>query len=196
MPAISDAQLAGGEKGKPRYQLSALAEQHGGHWLVLTGCRKGAVPAALAEAGPAAAARELADLCAVFGREHVAVELWDHGDPVDTARNDALVELAVRLGLDAVATNNVHYATPARRRLATAMAAVRARRSLDELDGWLPPAGAAHLRSGPEMAHRFSRYPGVVERAAELGRTCTWSPPGCRIVRSPTATPRCPTSAG
>ena len=30
---------------------------------------------------------------------------------------------------------------PARRRLATALAAVRARRSLDEIDGWLPAAG-------------------------------------------------------
>ena len=41
-------------------------------------------------------------------------------------------------GVECVATNNVHYATPARRPLATALAAVRARRSLDELDGWLP----------------------------------------------------------
>ena len=58
---------------------------------------------------------------------------------------------------------------PGRRRLATALAAVRARRSLDEMDGWLPAAGTAHLRSGAEMAARFARYPGAVERAAELG---------------------------
>src|SRR5690606_881893 len=68
----------------------------------------------------------------------------------------------------------VHYATPARRRLATALAAVRARRSLDELDGWLPAHGAAHLRSGAEQARRFRRYPGAVEAAAELGRACAF----------------------
>ncbi|HEX2062824.1 MAG TPA: error-prone DNA polymerase, partial [Acidimicrobiales bacterium] len=107
-------------------------------------------------------------------RDSVAVELWDHGDPLDTARNDALAELSVRAGVDPVATNNVHYATPARRPLATAVASVRARRSLDDLDGWLPSAGSAHLRSGAEMAHRFSRYPGVVERAAEMGRECAF----------------------
>ena len=73
-----------------------------------------------------------------------------------------------------VATNNVHYATPARRRLATALAAVRARRSLDELDGWLPAHGAAHLRSGAEQARRFRRYPGAVETAAALGRDCAF----------------------
>src|SRR5215467_9331161 len=44
---ISDAHLAGGEKGRPAYDIEALARAHGGHWVVLTGCRKGAVPAAL-----------------------------------------------------------------------------------------------------------------------------------------------------
>ncbi|HET7486423.1 MAG TPA: error-prone DNA polymerase, partial [Acidimicrobiales bacterium] len=107
-------------------------------------------------------------------RDNVAVELWDHGDPLDSARNDALAELALRAGVELVATNNVHYATPARRPLATALAAVRARRSLDEIDGWLPAAAGAHLRSGAEMAARLARYPGVVERAAEIGRACAF----------------------
>ncbi len=172
--AISAAHMAAPEKGLPRISLFELAPLADGHWQVLTGCRKGAVPAALVSAGPTAAAQELAALVGAFGREHVAVELWDHGDPLDSARNDALVTLAARAAVDVVATNNVHYATPACRPLATALAAVRARRSLDEVDGWLPAAAAAHLRSGAEQARRFSRYPGVVERAAELGRDCAF----------------------
>ncbi|MGI8685003.1 MAG: PHP domain-containing protein, partial [Acidimicrobiales bacterium] len=171
---ISDAQLAGREKGRPQFSMSALCQAAGGRWLVLSGCRKGAVPRALVDEGPRAAARALADLVTCFGRDNVAVELWDHGDPLDSARNDALATLALRAGVDLVATNNVHYATPARRPLATALAAVRARRSLDEIDGWLPPSGAAHLRSGAEMAARMARYPGVVERAAEIARDCAF----------------------
>src|SRR6266498_2768647 len=167
--AISTAQLAG-SKGAPRGDLELLAGLHGGHWLVLTGCRKGAVPAALIEHGPAAAGRQLDRLIEAFGRENVLVELWDHGDPLDSARNDALVRLGMERGVEAVATNNVHYATPGRRRLATALAAVRARCSLDELDGWLPAAASAHLRAGHEQAVRMLRYPGAVERAAEIGR--------------------------
>ena len=167
--AISAAQMAGA-KGAPRHDLGRLAELHGGHWLVLTGCRKGAVPRALERHGPAAAAAQLGRLVATFGRENLAVEVGDHGDPLDSARNDALVRLAAAADVEVVATNNVHYAVPGRRRLATALAAVRARRSLDELDGWLPAAATAHLRSGAEQAARLARYPGVVERAAELGR--------------------------
>ena len=171
---LADAHLEGGEKGKPVFTLDALARAAGGHWLVLSGCRKGAVPAALMDAGPRAASREVGRLVEAFGRGNVALELWDHGEPVDTARNDALARLAVEWGVDAVATNNVHYATPAGFRLATTLAAVRARRPLAELEGWLPPAPVACLRSAAEQSRRFARWPGVVERAAELGRACAF----------------------
>ncbi|BCJ63388.1 error-prone DNA polymerase [Polymorphospora rubra] len=167
---ISRAHLRGGEKGKPDYgELEETAAELRDHVLVLTGCRKGPVPAALLTAGVGAAARELDRLTALFGADNVAVELTDHGDPTDGDRNDALAGLAARAGLPTVATNNVHYATPARRRLATTLAAVRARRSLDEIDGWLPAAATAHLRGGAEMAARFAAYPGAVARAAEFG---------------------------
>jgi error-prone DNA polymerase len=171
---ISAAQLRGEEKGRPVYDGIAWEEVHGGHWLVLTGCRKGAVRRALEADGPAAAARELHALVATFGRANVAVELCDHGDPLDSARNDALAALAVAAGVEVVATTNAHYATPAGRRLATAMAAVRARRSLDDLDPWLPACAGAHLRSGEEQARRFARWPGAVAVAAELGRACAF----------------------
>ena len=42
------------------------------------------------------------------------------------------------------------------------------------MDGWLPAAASAHLRSGAEQARRFARYPGAVERAAELGLACAF----------------------
>ena len=56
---ISAAQLRGGEKGRPVYDLNELAQEHDGHWVILTGCRKGAVPAALAAGGPGQHAKEL-----------------------------------------------------------------------------------------------------------------------------------------
>jgi error-prone DNA polymerase len=172
--AISIAQSRGGEKGKPIYDMSELADAHDGHWLVLTGCRKGIVPAALATDGVAAAGHKLDELARMFGRDNVVVELWHHGDPCDDERNDALAALASDRRLPVVATNNVHYATSERRPLATALAAVRARRSLDEIDGWLPAVGSAYLRSGQEQARRFARFPGAVARAAEIGVACAF----------------------
>jgi error-prone DNA polymerase len=173
--AISKAHWNGGEKGKPVYDLELLAAAAQDRWLVLTGCRKGLVPAALASAGPDAAAGELDRLVGLFGRQNVAVELIDHGNPTDSVRNDALAGLAARAGLLTVASNNVHYAAPRDARLAAALAAIRARRGLDELEGWLPAAGGAFLRTGAEMRQRFARYPGVVANTIGIGAECAFA---------------------
>ena len=68
----------------------------------------------------------------------------------------------------------MHYATPARRPLASAVAAVRARRSLDEIDGWLPAAPFAHIRAPAEQTRRFARWPGAVERTVDIAQACAF----------------------
>ncbi|WP_353988831.1 error-prone DNA polymerase [Ruicaihuangia caeni] len=166
--AITDAQLAGGEKGRPSYDLDQLAEHAGGHFSVLTGCRKGALRRALDRGDHDAASAALASLVDRFGRDRVVVELIDHGHPLDSRCNTELAQLAGAFDLSLIATGNVHYATPAERRIGDALAAVRARRSLDEMDGWLPASGGAFLRSGREMAARFADFPGAIERTVEL----------------------------
>jgi error-prone DNA polymerase len=175
--AVTSGHLAGhtdhtgrtAEKGHPVYRIEQIAETVAGDCVVLTGCRKGTVRRALATFGRDAAVTELDKLIGLFGRDHVVVELTDHGLPTDSTDNDILAALAEHRRLPTVATNVVHYTHPARGRLAAALAAVRARRSLDEMDGWLPPAPSAFLRSGAEQQVRFARYPGAVTRAAQLG---------------------------
>jgi error-prone DNA polymerase len=156
---ISAAQLAGGEKGRPRYDLDALTGAHHGHWAVLSGCRKGF--------GDEAGLRQLIER---FGRENVYAELIDHDQPGDDARNHALHDVARGLGVEVVASNNVHYAAPRDADLAETLAAVRARRGLDDMVAWLPATGTAHLRSAEEMAARLRHFPGVLAATVELAR--------------------------
>jgi error-prone DNA polymerase len=171
---LADAHLALGTKGCPTVGIEELADRHGGNWVVLTGCRKGPVPSALAAAGPREARRALDRLTDAVGIENVAVELWDHGDPLDLARNEALATIGLEAGAEVVATNNVHYATPASFPLASTFAAIRSRRTLAELEGWTPAAPAACLRSAAEQERRFARFPGVTDRAAELALACAF----------------------
>nr|WP_197682309.1 error-prone DNA polymerase [Jiangella sp. DSM 45060] len=168
---ISAAQLRG-SKGRPVYDLDELAGAPNGRWVILTGCRKGLVPAALAAGGPAAAKRELDRLVEMFGQENVNVELIDHDQPLDDDRNDALFKVAGEVGVGVVASNNVHYAAPRDRRLAQVLASARATTSLARLNGWLPAAGGAFIRSGEEMQARLARYPGVLEATVALGESC------------------------
>ena len=171
---LAAAHLAGGEKGKPRYDFDALTEAAGGHWHVLTGCRKGHVRQALSSGGPVAAEAALADLVDRFGADRVSIELTHHGHPRDDEVNAVLAALAPRFGVSVVATTAAHFAEPSRGRLAMAMGAIRARNSMDEAAGWLAPLGGSHLRSGEEMARLFAQHPGAVTAAATLGEQCAF----------------------
>ncbi|KRC50310.1 MULTISPECIES: error-prone DNA polymerase [unclassified Nocardioides] len=166
--AITEAGLRAPEKGSPAHDLDELAERGRGHWLVLTGCRKGAVRQALAAHGPRAAGEQVDLLVDRFGRENVVVEVIASSQPGADETNELLARVADDRRLPVVATGNVHHATPEGRRLAAAMAAIRARRSIAELEGWLDLSGGAHLRSGEEMLRLFGRRPEVVGRSAVL----------------------------
>ncbi|HEX8080889.1 MAG TPA: error-prone DNA polymerase [Jatrophihabitans sp.] len=172
---ISQANLRGGAKGRPVYDLDELAELSNDNWLILTGCRKGSVRQALESSDGGGgfaldpARHALDELIGRFGRDNVAVELTHALEPLADERYAALAELAGEQRLQLVASTAAHYAAPRNRPLATAMAAVRARTSLDALDGWLPGWAGQHLRSGAEVAARLRHYPQAVAAAARLG---------------------------
>lgn len=166
--------LLAGAKGSPRHDLGRLSSEVGGVVWALTGDAHGTVPSALCAEGPAAARRELERLVDLFGRDRVLVELWDHGDPLDHHRNDALVELAHRVGVECVATNAVSHATPADADLAMAVGAIGARSGLDAAREWMSAHGGAHLRSGAEQRRRFDRYPGVLDRTVAVARSAAF----------------------
>jgi error-prone DNA polymerase len=160
-----------GEKDAPQYSFDDLAEAaNDGSLVALSGCWQGAVPRACAEGdlfGALEAATRLRD---IFG-DRFYLELTHHGLPTDDKRNDMLADVGMRLGVEMVATNNVHYAHRHDADLSEVLAAVAGRRNLDEADGFRPATDLKHLRTPDEMTRRFERYPGAVERAAELGRS-------------------------
>jgi error-prone DNA polymerase len=159
-----------GEKDHPVYlweDLATLATS--GEVHALTGCHSGAVPAAASGGDLAATARELSRLRELFG-SRLHVELWHHGMPEDDPRNDLMWEVAHKLGVSVVATNQVHYRHRADAHLAEALAAIGGRRTLTAADGFRPATDQRYLRHPDEMTARFARYPGVVARAAGLGR--------------------------
>ena len=205
--AISEAQMAG-EKGAPRTTIDALAARGAcagapapaaeraqrqlvrahrvpqGHGAGRAGARR-----------PGAARDALDRLVAGFGRDRVLVELWDHGDPLDRHRNDALARVAMAAGVDVVATNNVHYATPAQRPLATALAAVRAAplarrdRRLAPRRAVRAPAQRRRSRSGGSRAGRARSSAPSTSRAR--ARSISGSRrPSCPTTTCPPVTPR------
>jgi error-prone DNA polymerase len=159
-----------GEKDRPVYSEADLADASSlGKLVALTGCHQGAVPRAAAAGDLVAAMTAAARLREVFpGR--LFIEVTDHRMPGEDARNDLLAEVAARLGLPLVATNNVHYHDRSEADIAEVLAAIGGRRDLDAGYGHWPATDERYLKSPEEMAARMARYPGAVERAADLGR--------------------------
>ncbi len=178
--AITEAHLAGGAKHEPRYDLDDLAERADGHWVILTGCRRGPVRSMLPEGRLPTdddirlAGWALGDLVDRFGSDNVVVELTHRGLPLDDIHNDVLAALAKDRRLRVVATGNVHYADATDYPLATAFAALGSRRTLDDADGFLSPGPVSRLKSPTEMARLFARYPGAVETTVDIAAECAF----------------------
>ncbi|MBD0863862.1 error-prone DNA polymerase [Gordonia sp. zg691] len=171
---IADAHMIAGEKGLLRYDRESLARAGDGHWLILTGCRKGAVRRALDRGGVPAAELALREQIETYGHANVVVELTAQGMADDDERNAVLAGLAVRAGVPTVATTGAHFAAPRRRRLAMAMAAVRARTDIETIAGWMPGVAGAHLRSGDEMARLLPAHLDAIDNAVGIAADCAF----------------------
>src|SRR5262249_19205483 len=65
-------------RGEPKVTLDLVA-QHAAGLTALTGCARGWVPSALVADGPYVARAAAGTLLDIFGRDHLAIECWDHG---------------------------------------------------------------------------------------------------------------------
>ncbi|MPZ52880.1 MAG: DNA polymerase III subunit alpha [Acidimicrobiia bacterium] len=159
-----------GEKDGPTHVVGDVisAASHPDVWA-LSGCRRGAVPAAALRGDLEGALRHSARLRKWFGGRFL-LEIWDHDLPEDDKRNDIVWEVSQRLGIDVVATNQVHHTTPTDAVVAEVLAAIGGRRTLWDGDAFRPATDQRHIRHPAEMERRFRRYPGAVERTVEMAQ--------------------------
>jgi error-prone DNA polymerase len=167
---ISRAQHAAG-KGTAVLDPAELVGCSGG-LIALSGCRQGEVAAALRrDDRPAAlaAARRYREL---FGPDNFFIELQRHRRPEEAYLIPRLTALAGYLGLACVATNNVHYPTPDRRRLQDLLVCIRQRTTLDRAIRLCRPNAEYCLKSGAAMAALFADCPQAVANTVTLAERC------------------------
>ena len=142
--------------------------------IVLSGCSNGRL-SRLLDAGEREEAERVATLYRdEFGREHFFVELQHHDVFGDTQRVDALAAIAGRVGLDIVATNNVHYHVRARHRLNDVLVAIHHRLTLDTSHRERRPNSEFFLRSAEAMASKFSKHPEAITNTVAIAERCTF----------------------
>jgi DNA polymerase-3 subunit alpha len=97
---------------KPRMDVDLLRSHHEG-LVALSGCLNGIIPEALL-AGDIKKAELLAEeYLKIFGAENFFLEIQAHPEMPDQVKvNKALAELGKKMGIQLVATNDVHYLSP------------------------------------------------------------------------------------
>jgi error-prone DNA polymerase len=143
----------------PSVPLATVAELNEG-LVCLSGCtRRG-----LGLLDPNAAAR----LAGVFGHERFYVELQRPYERGDTRRLGLLRDLADHLGVETVATGDIHAHHPRRTLLQDVLVAIRCRTSLEGCEPERRGNRESYLRSPAEMLERFELDRAAAERSVVL----------------------------
>ncbi|MBE0478967.1 DNA polymerase III subunit alpha, partial [Candidatus Aerophobetes bacterium] len=106
----------------------------------------------------------------IFGRENFIIELQDHLLPEECSVNDKLFELACKLHLLVVATNNVYYANKSQHELHQVLA--RAARIVHHRSITEKPNPEYYLKSYCRMASVFTKYPFALFNTHLLASEC------------------------
>ncbi|MBM3321629.1 MAG: DNA polymerase III subunit alpha [Candidatus Eisenbacteria bacterium] len=96
---------------RPRIDPEILAERSEG-LIALTACMQGPVAVPVLSDDPETAAARAGLLSDIFGKGNLFIELQHHGLEAETRAVRGLLDVARRLDLPVVATNDCHYLTP------------------------------------------------------------------------------------
>jgi error-prone DNA polymerase len=107
-------------------------------------------------------------LCDLFGRKNVYVEVQRHFCREEETRNQAAVEIARKLSLPLLATNGVCYTTPDQRELLDVFTSIRNHQVLATAGRLLCHNSERHLKSPPEMDRLFADLPEAIANTQEL----------------------------
>ena len=107
------------------------------------------------------------------GRVYLAASCRFHGD--DAKRLHRLAALAQAARVPLLATNDVLYHDPARRRLQDVLTCIRDTCTIDEAGFRLARNAERHLKSPEEMARLFAAHPEAIANTIELASRCNFS---------------------
>src|ERR1700676_4324694 len=161
-------------KGKGSISIPEVAERTDG-LICLTGGAEGPLAHALAQGGIENGITCVRQLCDLFGRKNVYMELQRHLCREEESRNQAAVGIARELGLPLLATNGVFHAWPRRRETLDVFTCIRHHKTLANAGRLLALNSERHLKSPAKMKRLFSDLPEAIANTQELSSRLKFS---------------------
>ena len=166
----------GGERRNPHLPWSALGPNSEG-LICLTGCRRGLIPTLARQNRYADAENAARGLLDIFGRDQLYTELQDDYTPDSLRMSQALAALAKRMGVRAVATNNVHYAAPDGYTTHDLLCAIATGSLMGTPHGDRPLNRERYLKSAGEMQALYRWFPDAITATEEIAAKCAFALP-------------------
>ncbi len=156
---------------KPRIDKELLRRYSQG-LIILSGCRSSEICRLLGQNKFESALEVAQEFRSLVGPENFYIELQNHGQPEDEARNEQLVEIARRLGAPIVATNDVHYLSREDREAHDVLLNIQGEKTLADEDRRSYEGEEYYFKSYDELAPLFAHWPEALENTVRIAKQC------------------------
>ena len=156
---------------RPRIDFSVLERYHEGI-IALSACLGGEVPKALMGGRYQEALATASRYLALFGRDHYYLELQDHGLPEQKKVNQQLLQIGSELGIQLVATNDIHYTRREDAEAHDLLLCIQTQRKLSDANRLHYEGEEHYVKSPAEMERLFAGFSGAVTNTSEIAERC------------------------
>ncbi len=161
---------------RPRIDKELLSV-HAEGLIGLSSCLKGEVSHFLEKDMEEAAARAALEYSSYFGKENFYLELQDHDLAPQKAINPRLVELAKKLDLPLVATNDIHYLRKEDSESHDVLLCIQTNKKVSDQDRIRFGSDEFYFKSGAEMAELFKDVPEAIQNTTRIASQCNFDFP-------------------
>jgi DNA polymerase-3 subunit alpha len=156
---------------KPRIDKEVLRAYSGG--LICTStCIGGEIPQTLLHKDRAAAERLAETYLDIFGPDRFFVELQDHGLQDQRTINPELADMARRLGVGVIASNDVHYLDADDAEAHDVLCCINTGSQVTDVDRFKFESDQFYFKSGDEMAALFPQNVEAVGNTLRVAELC------------------------
>lgn len=156
---------------RPRVDMEILERYHEGI-IALSACLAGEVQRNLVRGFYEEACRAALKYETVFGKGNFFLELQDHGIPEQKTVNQQLLRMNRELGIELVATNDVHYTNETDAAAHDVLLCIQTGKKLSDENRMRYEGGQYYVKSPEQMETLFPYAPEALENTCKIARRC------------------------
>ena len=156
---------------KPRVDIETLETYHEGI-IALSACLAGEIPHYIMRGMYEEACKSALRYQNIFGKNNFFLELQDHGMPEQKQVNQSLLRMSREMGIELVATNDVHYTYAEDVKPHDILLCLQTGKRLSDEDRMRYEGGQYFVKSPEEMATLFPYAPEALENTYKIAQRC------------------------